>query len=104
MERKNFIIGFEGGKFVAFYYRDKGIISSHHSISNDYIEDLLEKCRDFGLLNFAGLTREAVDEVLYWQTRSKPMNEVVERLWAGESSASRRIGFRAPERNDSPVS
>ena len=61
------------------------------------LEDLFEKCRQRGLVNFAGLTPAAINKIHRWLVVERPALEYVEGCW-GSSGPSERgpIGFRPP--------
>ena len=94
-EEKRFFIDYDGDRYWA--YREDGQFV-RRSESAWGIEELLQKCKEAGFTDFSGLTREAVDELYDWIARGKPCIEYIENLWDGQSSASRSIGFRLPER------
>ena len=62
------------------------------------LETLLKKCRQQGLVNFDGLTPEAVNKIHRWLVVERPAYDYVAGIWGGSSLSDRGpIGFRPPQ-------
>ena len=97
-ERRSFSVGYRDGLFDAHVPNDNGTWSKAEVAYG--LEELFEKCRGRGLNYLYSLTGDAIDKIYEWMVKVKPVLDFVENHWEGESSASRRIGFRLPEQRD----
>ena len=98
---QRFFIGYEEDMFVAYPVSNQGTYHRSLAMYAYELEELLEQCRDAGLTQFEGLTKDAVGVIYDWLVRGQPAVQFVEGLWDEQGTASRRIGFRVPKPDDS---
>lgn len=84
------------GVFKAFADRPEtgsGVLAA----ASNSLEDLLQQCKQNGLVNFIGMTTRASDEIYRWLTVVQPSLQYIEGLW-GSSGPSKRgpVSFRPP--------
>ena len=101
------------GRFYVGYDEDRAIFKAyvHASIPgrdvwhlaevSRSLEELLNKCRQRGLVTFDGLTPPAINEIHRWLVVDRPTLEYVEGIWGGTGPSERGpIGFRPPKTDE----
>ena len=92
----HFHVGYDevSGMFKAYVYVSSRSTWSPTEVSQS-LDDLLQKCRQQGLVHFDGLDQTAIDYIHQWLSVERPTLEHVESLWKGLGTPS-KLGPRCP--------